>query len=81
MTNLRKPTAEAVAKPDVLLALLMSFFEALQETQKAAQAARVVDLGAQTGDPGAPPSGVVYLYTVSGSLWARTATAPTLLAA
>ena len=74
--NLRKPTLEAIAKPDVMLALLMSYFEAIQEMQLAATRSSIVNLGALTeADPGPPPRGVVYQYTFGGSYYIRTQTA------
>jgi hypothetical protein len=79
-SSLIKPSGEALADPEQALLILMRLYEAVDAIQKVAAALSVVNLGALTADPGAPPPGKVYTYTIKGSLYARTATAPYLLA-
>lgn len=79
-TNLIKPDARSIANPDQLLVMQLRVWEALSELQAAAARSTVIDLGAVTTDPGAPPSGKVYVYTIAGSYYARTATASYQLA-
>lgn len=79
--NLRKPTAESLAKPDQLLAIIMALFENVLSLVAASEKSSIVDLGALTADPGVPPLGVVYQYTLNGSLYVRTRTGATLVAA
>lgn len=79
--QLIKPTKEAMENPEVAFQVVMRLYESALAAQTAAGKTSIVDLGARTDHPGAPPLGVVYLYTIAGALYARTATAPTLLAA
>lgn len=80
-TTLVKPTAEALKDPEQALRITLRLYEAVQALQNAATSSSIVNLGARTTDPGPPPTGVVYQYTIGGSYYVRTATAPYLVAA
>lgn len=80
MSNLIKPTAASLKNEEQTLLILLRLYEAVTGLVQAAARTAVIDLGARTDDPGVPPTGVVYLYTIGGALYARTAIAPYLLA-
>lgn len=76
-----KPTAAALEDPEQLLRIIMRLYDAVTEIQTGAARASVMFIVARSVDPGVPPVGKVYVYSWQGALYARTATAPTLLAA
>lgn len=78
--SLRKPDAGTVKNTDQLLTVLVGLYEGVQALQ-AAQNTSIRLLGALAADPAMPPAGVVFIYTLAGSLKARTATGITVLAA
>lgn len=77
--SLRKPTSETATNPAQLLTVLVGLYEAIAALQ-AVQNSSIKLLGAVPKDPGKPPVGTVYLYTIAGSLYARTTTAAYQLA-
>jgi hypothetical protein len=79
---LRKPTSTTVSRPDELLAVLIGLYEAVLALQNPApSSSSIVNLGALQIDPGIPPQGTVYEYTINGSLKCRTRTGTYVLAA
>lgn len=76
MTNVFKPDGGTVRDP---LNFMVRVYEAIVELQ-ARTTTPFVFLGSRTADPGPPPAGKVYVYTINGSAYMRTATQQTLVA-
>lgn len=80
-SSLIKPDAASLSDPKQALLIVLRLFEAVSTLQNAASASSIIVLGALTVDPGVPPFGKVYEYTIGGSLKVRTATNIYVLAA
>lgn len=80
MTSLIKPSADSLSDPRQALSIVLKLYDALIELQQQAAKSSIINLGARSEDPGKPPPGVVYEYTLNGSLKVRTATAAYVVA-
>lgn len=75
MSTLRKPNASSVSNQAEALTILVAFYDAIVALQNAVPATTsIINLGALTKDPGLPPLGKVFEYTIAGSLKVRTRT-------